>query len=145
MGAVRKIWLLSKISRLRSKGHSNISNESKKMKNYLILFIILLLLELAIAYFQFNSFIRGFLGDVLVILLLYSFLKIFIKNNVLKTAVSVLAFAYFVELLQLFKLVEKLNIQSEILLIIFGSVFDFWDLLAYFLGFLLILLIEKFS
>ncbi|WP_146743733.1 DUF2809 domain-containing protein [Aequorivita sp. CIP111184] len=115
------------------------------MKNYLILFIILLLLELAIAYFQFNSFIRGFLGDVLVILLLYSFLKIFIKNNVLKTAVSVLAFAYFVELLQLFKLVEKLNIQSEILLIIFGSVFDFWDLLAYFLGFLLILLIEKFS
>ncbi len=113
------------------------------MNNYLISFIILFVIECAIAYFHFNPFIRGFFGDVLVILLLYSFLKIFIKNNVLKTAVSVLAFACFVELLQFFKLAEKINIQSEILLTILGSVFDFWDLLAYFVGFLFILLIEK--
>ena len=113
------------------------------MKNYLIVFILLFITEIAIAYFHFNAFIRGFLGDVLVILLMYSFLKIFIKNNVLKTAVSVLAFAYFVELLQLFKLAEKLNIHSEILLTIIGSVFDVSDLAAYFLGFLLILLLEK--
>ncbi|HPE84311.1 MAG TPA: DUF2809 domain-containing protein, partial [Aequorivita sp.] len=113
------------------------------MKNYLIVFIFLFITEIAIAYFHFNAFIRGFLGDVLVILLMYSFLKIFIKNNVLKTAVSVLAFAYFVELLQLFKLAEKLNIHSEILLTIIGSVFDVSDLAAYFLGFLLILLLEK--
>ncbi len=143
LGAVRKLWLLITSYGLRSNGHSNISNESKKMKNYLILFIILLLLEFAIAYFHFNSFIRGFLGDVLVILLLYSFLKIFIKNNVLKTALSVLAFTYFVELLQFFKLAAKFDIQSEILLTIIGSVFDFWDLVAYTLGFILILLIEK--
>ncbi len=99
--------------------------------------------EIAIAYFHFTPFIRGFLGDVLVIWLLYSFLKIFIKNNVLKTAVSVLAFAYFVELLQFFKLAAKFDIHSEILLTIIGSVFDFWDLVAYTLGFILILLIEK--
>ncbi|HBC05479.1 MAG: hypothetical protein CL528_12975 [Aequorivita sp.] len=99
--------------------------------------------EIAIAYFHFNHFIRGFLGDVLVILLIYYFIKIFIRNHVLKTAVSVLTFAYFVELLQLFKLAEKLNIHSEILLTILGSVFDWRDLVAYTLGFLLILLIEK--
>ncbi|OAD90150.1 hypothetical protein A7A78_08010 [Aequorivita soesokkakensis] len=104
---------------------------------------ILFAIEIAIAYFHFNHFIRGFLGDVLVILLIYCFIKIFIKNHVLKTAVSVLAFAYFVELLQLFKLAEKLNIHSEILLTIIGSVFDWRDLVAYTLGFLLILLIEK--
>ena len=79
------------------------------------------------------------------ILLLYSFLKIFIQNNNHKTAVFVLAFAYFVELLQLFGLPEKLNIKSEIMLIILGSVFDLWDLAAYTIGFFLILLIEKLS
>ena len=104
---------------------------------------ILFATEIAIAYFHFNSFIRGFLGDMLVILLLYSFLKIFIRNQVLKTAISVLAFAYVAELLQLFKLTEKLNIHSEILLTIIGSVFDWRDLIAYTLGFLVILLIEK--
>lgn len=80
---------------------------------------------------------------MLVVLLLYSFLKIFIKNNVVKTAVSVLAFAFFVELMQFFKLAETLNIHSKILLTIMGSVFDVWDLLAYFIGFLIILLVEK--
>ncbi|MDP2688303.1 MAG: DUF2809 domain-containing protein [Aequorivita sp.] len=115
------------------------------MKNYFIAFSTLFLVEFAIAYFHFNPFIRGFLGDVLVILLLYSFLKIFIRNNILKTAVFVLGFAYFVELLQFFKLAEKFNIQSEILLTLIGSVFDFYDLVAYSIGFLLILLIEKYS
>lgn len=115
------------------------------MKNYLIAFIILLSVEFAIAYFHFNAFIRGFFGDVLVVLLLYSFLKIFIRNNIFKTAVSVLIFAFFVELLQFFKLAEILNIQSKILLTIIGSVFDVCDLAAYTLGFLIILLIEKLS
>tara|TARA_R110002020_G_scaffold240057_2_gene452701 strand:- start:1497 stop:1862 length:366 start_codon:yes stop_codon:yes gene_type:complete len=118
------------------------------MKRYIstrhfLITILLFASETAIAYFHFNCFIRGFLGDMLVILLLYSFLKIFIRNQVLKTSISVLAFAYVVELLQLFKLTEKLNIHSEILLTIIGSVFDWRDLIAYTLGFLVILLIEK--
>lgn len=110
---------------------------------YLIASITLFLIEITIAILHFNPFIRGFLGDVLVIFLMYSFLKIFIKNNTLKIAVFVLAFAYFVEMLQFFKLAELFNIKSTILLIIVGSVFDLWDLVAYTLGFLFILLIEK--
>lgn len=112
------------------------------MKKYLIVFILLLITEIAIAYFHFTPFIRGFLGDVLVVLLLYSFLKIFIRNKTFPIAIAVLSSAYLVELLQLFRLTEKFNIHSEILLIALGSVFDPWDLAAYFLGFLLILLIE---
>jgi DNA integrity scanning protein DisA with diadenylate cyclase activity len=112
-------------------------------KKYLLATLFLFAVEVAIAYFHFNPFIRGFLGDVLVILLMYSFLKIFIRNNVIKTAVSVLAFAFFVEFLQYFKLAELLNVQSKLLLILIGSVFDVWDLVAYSIGFLLILLIEK--
>ncbi|KJJ37474.1 DUF2809 domain-containing protein [Aequorivita vladivostokensis] len=110
---------------------------------YFSAFLILLLMEFTIAYFHFNPFIRGFLGDVLVILLLYSFLKIFIKNNVFPIAISVLGFAFLVELLQLLKLSEILKIKSKILLTVLGSVFDVWDLVAYVIGFLLILLIER--
>ncbi|HLT48978.1 MAG TPA: DUF2809 domain-containing protein [Aequorivita sp.] len=110
---------------------------------YFSAFLILLLMEFTIAYFHFNPFIRGFLGDVLVMLLLYSFLKIFIKNNVFNIAISVLGFAFLVELLQFLKLSEILKIKSKIILTVLGSVFDGWDLVAYFIGFLLILLIEK--
>lgn len=134
------IWKKFSTAHERSFKHFKII---QKMKKYFIAFSILFSMEFVIAYFHFNPFIRGFLGDVLVILLLYSFLKIFIRNNFLKTAVFVLAFAYFVELLQYLKLAEKFNIKSEILLTIIGSVFDFYDLVAYSLGFLLILLIEK--
>ncbi|AFL81499.1 Protein of unknown function (DUF2809) [Aequorivita sublithincola DSM 14238] len=112
-------------------------------RNYFSTFVIVLLIEFAIAYFHFSYFIRGFLGDVLVIVLLYCFLKIFIRKNVFKIAISVLTFAFFVEILQYFKLAEIQKVQSKVLLTIIGSVFDVWDLVAYFIGFLLILLIEN--
>lgn len=111
--------------------------------NYFLIFLLLLFAEIIIAIFHFNAFIRGFLGDVLIVLLLYSFLRIFIRDNVLKTALSVLVFAFFVEFLQYFKLTEILNIQSKLLLTLLGSVFDIWDLVAYFIGFLIILSFEK--
>ncbi len=112
-------------------------------KNYFLVTLIIFFIEILIAYFHFNNFIRGFVGDVLVILLLYSFLKIFIKKGVLKTALLVLCFACSVEMLQYSKVTEKLNISSEIILAIVGSVFDYYDLMAYGIGFLLILVFEK--
>ena len=84
------------------------------------------------------------MGDLLVVLLLYSFLKIFIKNNTIKTAVAVLVFSYSVEMLQFFELTDHFNIKSKILLTILGSVFDVCDLAAYSFGFLIILAIEIF-
>lgn len=112
--------------------------------NYFISFLLLLTIEIIIAVFHFNPIIRGFLGDVLVILLLYSFFKIFIKNNTIKISFAILTFAFFIEFLQLLKITDKLNIHSKIFLIVLGSVFDVWDLVAYLIGFSIIILIEKF-
>jgi len=109
---------------------------------HLLATLFLFMVEVAIAHFRFNPFIRGFLGDVLVILLLYSFIKIFIKNNSFKISISVLAFAFLVELLQFFKITEILNVQSKLLLTVLGAVFDPLDLVAYSLGFVIILIIE---
>ena len=109
---------------------------------HLLATLFLFMVEVAIAHFHFTLFIRGFLGDVLVILLLYFFIKIFIKNNSFKISISVLAFAFLVELLQFFKITEILNVQSKLLLTVLGAVFDPLDLVAYSLGFVIILIIE---
>jgi hypothetical protein len=111
---------------------------------YAIAFIFLLAIEILIAVFSFHPIIRGFIGDVLVVVLLYTFLKIFLKSNKTKIALGVLGFAFFIEILQLFKLVELFEIRSKVLRTVIGSVFDVWDLVAYTIGLVLILIFERY-
>ncbi|MDT0556739.1 DUF2809 domain-containing protein [Patiriisocius hiemis] len=113
------------------------------MKKHLTIFTLLLVTEVVIALFHFNKFIRGFVGDVLVVPLAYFFLKIFSKAASFKLAVTTFVFAIIVEILQLFSITEKLNIDSKIIKIILGSTFDWWDILAYAIGFGLLLLSSK--
>lgn len=103
---------------------------------YILITAAVFLLEILIATYLRNlSFIRGFLGDVLVVSLMYFFLRaLFIRFSPLKMILLVLAFAFCIEFLQLFNLYPLLNIQSKILKIVLGSVFDIWDLFAYLLG-----------
>ncbi len=114
------------------------------MKKYITIFILLLVTEIAIAYFQFHSFIRGFIGDVLVIPLLYSLAQSIKRFNPIKVTAAVVLFAFAVEIAQYFSIAEILNIQNRFVKIIIGSHFDPWDLLAYTLGILPIIFIENF-
>ena len=115
------------------------------MKRNIILFVLLLITEIAIAKFYFTEFIRHVLGDVLVIPLLYFLLRICTKASKLTSIISVLAFAYFIEILQWFDITEILNITNHTLKIITGTTFDYRDLIAYTVGALLIVLFEKIS
>lgn len=111
---------------------------------YTILFFGLLLAEVLIALFVNDQFIRPFLGDVLVVILLFAFLKIFITKRDLLVALSVLTFAVLIEFAQYFKLNELLGLQDyKLCRIILGSTFDPLDLLAYFLGFIVALALPK--
>lgn len=103
-------------------------------KRYFIPFLLVLVCEIAIAIFHFHRFVRGFLGDVLVIPLLYFLLRAFLTITHKSTIYVVLGFAFIVEILQLFKLSEIMNINSEVLETILGNTFDWKDLLAYGLG-----------
>lgn len=79
-------------------------------------------------------FIRGFMGDVLVVILLYFLLKVlFVQLNKVKAAIIVFLFATFIELLQLFQFADLINAKG-ILRTAIGTHFDFWDILAYLLG-----------
>ncbi|MBT8261697.1 MAG: DUF2809 domain-containing protein [Bacteroidia bacterium] len=112
-------------------------------KRYFIPFLLVLVCEIAIAIFHFHRFVRGFLGDVLVIPLLYFFLRTFSNLRRNKTLVLVLIFGCIVEILQLIDLAVLFNIQSNVLTIILGNTFDWTDLIAYVLGGIIILLLEK--
>ena len=113
------------------------------MKRNILLFALLLVTEIAIAKFYFTEFIRHVVGDVLVIPLLYFLLRICTKTSKLFSVISVLAFAYFIEVLQWFNITEILNITNPTLRIITGTTFDYRDLIAYTIGALLIILTEK--
>ena len=67
-------------------------------KRLFILFAILLALEILIAKYEFHPFIRGLVGDILVIPLLYVFLKIFFKISSEKLLGLVLLLAFGIEL-----------------------------------------------
>jgi len=114
------------------------------MKRYFTLFLLLLATEIAIALFPVPVFVRGFVGDVLVIPLLYTFLRMFVNLPGKWVLFLVLAFAFFVEFLQLFSITEWLGIENPVARIILGNTFDGWDLAAYLFGVLPVLFIEKY-
>lgn len=112
---------------------------------YLATFSLLLIIEVCIALFIHDQIIRPFVGDVLVVLLLYSFVRAFININTLKAIIGVLLFAYTVEVIQATPFIDWTGLSDhKIAKIILGNTFDWKDLFAYTLGALLILIFEKY-
>ena len=113
-------------------------------KNYFLLFLFLLVFEILIALFVHDNFIRPYIGDVLVVILIYCFIKSFFSTPVKKTAIATLLLACAIEILQYFNLVDTLGLQhSKAARIIIGSAFDWKDMLAYVAGIGLVLIIER--
>ncbi|GFD92215.1 hypothetical protein KUL156_41680 [Alteromonas sp. KUL156] len=101
------------------------------------------MLEIIIA--QTSGFIRHTFGDFLVVILLFYLVKAFFNLSNKTVAVSVLIFAYIVEFLQLTPLLEFLGLENNRLaVIVFGATFSIGDLVAYTLGIVTVLLLEKF-
>lgn len=88
--------------------------------------------------------IRGFIGDVLVTILIYCFIKIFINIKPLKLSIIVLIFSYTVEFLQYFHFIDIIRLgDSEIARIIIGTTFDWRDLMAYSIGIITVYILDS--
>ena len=112
-------------------------------KTYALLSFLLFAVEVSIALFVHDRFIRPYVGDFLVVILLYCFVRSFFKTPVITTGVVVLLFAYAVEVTQYFDLAKRLGVQSNtVLRTLIGSSFEWSDMLAYTLGALAVVLIE---
>jgi hypothetical protein len=115
-------------------------------RNYFVIFLVLLLAEIEIALFSKHPFIRPFLGDILVVILLYCLLQSFLKIKKIISAVIVLLISFVVESLQYFHVADWLGLEpNSFWSIVIGTHFSFWDLVCYISGILLVLLIEKLS
>jgi len=112
-------------------------------KTYLIASIILFIVEVLIAIFLKDGFIRHTFGDYLAVILLYCMFKSCIKTKPFYIAIVVLIISYGIEFLQLTNFLEIINLDNNKLAkIILGSTFSFSDLIAYTLGFISILIFE---
>lgn len=113
---------------------------------YFYWFIVLFLVEVFIAIYVRDDFIRPYVGDVLVVGLIYAFVRAFFKIAILNAAMGTLAFAYLVEILQYFKIVEVLGLESSVLArTVIGTTFSWKDLVAYSVGVVLLLGFEWFA
>ena len=111
---------------------------------YFFLTILIFIAEVLIALFVHDTIIRPYIGDVLVVILIYCFIKSFLKLPVLTVAVFVLLFSFGIEFLQYLNIVEKLGLQeSKIARTVIGTSFAWIDLVCYIAGIIIILIAEK--
>lgn len=113
-------------------------------RRYFQLTLILLAIEVFIAVFIRDRFIRPFIGDVLVVILIYCLVKSFVKLAPTRAAVAVLVFAFTIEILQYFQLVDRLGLgDNRIAQIAIGATFDWKDLVAYTMGAASVIAVEQ--
>jgi hypothetical protein len=113
-------------------------------KIYFALAVLLFAIEVLIALFAHDDVIRPYVGDVLVVILIYCFVKSFFDTPVLKTALFVLLFAFTVEGLQYLNIVNRLGLKdSKVAAVIIGSSFSWIDIVTYIIGIGFVLFFEK--
>ena len=111
---------------------------------YFIFTIFFLIAEILIALFINDNFIRPYFGDVLVVILIYCFIKSFITIRPLYAATFVLAFSFFIEFLQYLNFIEIIGLEnSKLMSTILGNSFAWNDIAAYIIGAIIVIIAEK--
>ncbi|WP_440870894.1 DUF2809 domain-containing protein [Variovorax atrisoli] len=103
------------------------------------LFLVLLLLATVGARW---GWLRSFFGDVLAVVWVYFVFKTAIGARVLLLALAALGVGLAVEFGQYLAAAWHLHIPNRALRIVLGSTADWWDVLAYIIGFAAVLAIE---
>lgn len=122
-------------------------NRIKFSLKYFLLTILLFLVEVLIAtVLKNNFFIRAYLGDVIVVMLLYTFVKSFLIINDTKLILLIFVFSCLVEFAQFFNIAEKLGFQpGSLMYIVIGNSFSWIDILCYGVGCLILYVVVKFK
>ena len=107
----------------------------KKRLTYTIVFAVLFLLEILIALFVHDRFIRPYIVDLLVTVLLCCFCREVIPGQLKLLPVYVFLFAAFVEFCQYIDVVKLLGLENNALFsTLIGRTFSVTDLLCYAFG-----------
>ena len=102
---------------------------------YLLIFCGLLAVEVCFALFVNDAFIRPYVGDMLVTLLLCCLCRVIVPNKVRLLPLYVIIFAACVEVSQYFDLVALLGLaDNRMLSIALGRTFSWMDIVCYGIG-----------
>jgi hypothetical protein len=113
-------------------------------RNYFLISLGLLIIEILIAKYLHDDLIRPYGGDFLVVILLFCLVKTFLEAPAWLVALAVLLFSYFVEWTQYLNLADRLKLRRHSLLrILMGDYFSWTDIGCYTLGILTVLILEK--
>ncbi len=105
---------------------------------------MILCIEIFIALYIRDHFIRPYIGDVLVVMLVYCVIKSILNIRSVSAAFISFVFACLVETGQYFHLVEVLSLQhNKFATIVIGNSFSWEDIIAYFIGALIIFLLDR--
>lgn len=123
---------------------SLLGKNAKIRIRYIIATIILLVIEVVIALFVHDKFVRPYIGDVLVIVVIYTFLRILFPKGIKLLPLYVFLFAAGVEVLQYFHIIELLGLSdNRFFSVLIGSVFDIKDIVCYGIGCVVVVIVEK--
>lgn len=113
-------------------------------KKYFLIFLLVFCTEVLIALYVHDDFVRPYLGDLLVVILIYCFVKSFLKVKPWPAALGVLLFAFAVEFAQYLNMVEILGLQeSRLARTVIGTSFSWLDMLTYVIGVAIVLVVER--
>lgn len=105
--------------------------KKKQRLAWTLLFLLFLTVECFIGLFVRDRFVRPYVGDLLVVILLYFLTRIFCPKRPVFLSLWILLFAIFVEVTQIYPLVDLLGIQNHFLRVVMGTSFAWGDLAAY--------------
>ena len=106
-----------------------------KRFSYFLIFCSLMAVEVCIALFVHDSFIRPYVGDMLVTLLLCCMARVAVPEKMRLLPLYVLLFAACVEIGQYFDVVALLGLEdNRIISIALGRTFSWLDLVCYAIG-----------
>ena len=108
----------------------------KKRKPYITGFLLLTAVEFFIGLFIHDDFIRPYIGDVIIVWVLYCLVRIVFpkKFNSCLLAVGILVFSFTVEFLQYIHIADILGLKNKFLRTLVGTSFAREDLWCYTAG-----------
>jgi len=109
--------------------------DNKKRIVFFSIFAALFIVEVMIALFMHDKIIRPFGGDVIVVSVVYFFVRSFIPVKIRLLPLYVFIFAVIIETLQYFNFIELIGLENiRLFRVVLGTSFSWIDIGCYALG-----------
>ena len=110
------------------------SGALKRRLVFLALFIFIFIVEVLIALYVHDDFVRPYVGDMIVTVLVWSFTRIVFPQKFRLMSLYVMIFATLIEVGQFFNYVDVLGIINPVLVTMMGTSFAWADIACYAVG-----------